>query len=109
MYQNRYGNDYGYGHHPNDENRFDYGNCDDRGNEADFGYNGNYDYPDGNCAYDDFHPMEDYRNQEGWCPQPGMGQQVPWVQEDQEVHRVPEDYKGNKAEKAYKAFEVRKV
>ena len=37
------------------------------------------------------------------------GQQVPWVQEDQEVHRVPEDYKGNKAEKAYKAFEVRKV
>lgn len=73
MYQNRYGNDYGYEHHPNDENRFDYGNCDDRGNEADFGYNGNYDYPDGNCAYDDFHPMEDYRNQEAWCPQPGMG------------------------------------
>ena len=36
------------------------------------------------------------------------GQQVPWVQEDQEVHRVPEDYKDNKAEKAYKAFEVRK-
>lgn len=84
MYQNRYENDYGYEHRPNDEtDRFNYGSGDDNDrdavseNEAAFAYPNGYER-NGCCnCYDDFMDGYGYQgncgNQPSWCPQPGVG------------------------------------
>ena len=91
------------------ENRFDYGNCDDRGNERYLAITVIMIIRMAIVLMMIFIQWKIIETKRDGALSQVWGQQVPWVQEDQEVHRVPEDYKGNKAEKAYKAFEVRKV